>query len=119
MKLPANYLEVVHLGAATLGSLGTRLRKIAAKKPEMPELWLSVRTFEGLGGRLAESDDFEWRHGFVMLSPLDFGVLDELLARGGAESVPLSAEEAAALTELRAFLNRYGRREYELDEPAA
>jgi hypothetical protein len=121
MKLPSDYLEVVRLGADTLRSLGERLREVAAKEPEMPELWLSVRDFEGLAGRLAESTDREWRRGYadIMISPQDFGVLDELLARGGVEPVRYSPKDAIALIRLREFLVRYCAREFELDEPAA
>ena len=121
MKLSSDYLQVVRLGATTLRLLGARLRDVAAKKPEMPELWLSVRDFEGLAGRSVDSTDWEWRHGFadIMISPQDFGVLDELLAHGRGEPVPFSREDSTALTRLREFLRQYCDREFELDEPAA
>ncbi len=121
MKLPSEYREVVRLGATTLQLLADRLREVAANKPERPELWLSVRDFQGLAGRLADSTDWEWRHGYadIMISPQDFGVLDELLAHGGDELIPYSREDATALTGLREFLRQYCAREFELDEPAA
>jgi hypothetical protein len=117
MKLPSDYLEVVHLGATTLSTLGGRLRDVAAKKPELPELWLAVRDFEGLADRLLDLDDGEWRQGFgnVVISPQDFGVLDELLARGGAELAPCSREDATTLTRLREFLRQYRDRQFEVD----
>lgn len=120
MQLPSDYLEVVRLGATALVMLGGRLRDVAAKKPELPELWLSVRDFEGLAGRLLELDDRDWRRGYadIMMAPQDFGVLDELLARGGAEHAPVSREYEMALTRLREFLRRYCDREFEVDELA-
>jgi hypothetical protein len=121
MKLPSDYLEVVRLGAATLSMLGARLRDVAANKTEMPELGLSVRDYEGLAGRLLDSDDREWRQGYagIMISPQDLGVLDELLAHGGADLTPYSLADETALTRLRDFLRRYCDREFERDEPAA
>lgn len=121
MKLPSDYLRVVGRGATLLHAFGARLREAAAKQPETPELWLSVRDFEGLSRRLAESTDWEWRHGFadLMILPQDFAVLDELLSLGRAGPVELSGEDRAALTDLREFLRQYCDREFELDDPAA
>jgi len=121
MKLPSDYLHTVRLGARILRALGTRLRGAAAKKSETPELWLSVRDFEGLAGRLADTTDWEWRNGFadILISPQDFGLLDDLLARGDVGSVRLSREQATALVSLRRFLRQYCDREFELDEPTA
>ena len=120
-QLPSDYLQVVRSGATTLHALGVQLRDAASGAPEVPELWLCVRDLEGLGGRLADSGDWEWRHGFadIMISPQDFGVLDELLAQSGVGPVRLSREQAAAISRLREFLRQYCDREFELDEPAA
>ncbi|HET7584785.1 MAG TPA: hypothetical protein VFK13_07755 [Gemmatimonadaceae bacterium] len=118
MHFPSDYLETVHRGAAVLRALGARLREAAAKQPQTPELWLSVRDFEGLSARLVERTDWDWRHGFadMMLSPQDCAVVDELLAAGHAGPVQLSSEENAALTDLDTFLRQYCNREFELEE---
>jgi hypothetical protein len=121
MKLPADYFELVGNGVAALRQLAGQLRVRAAEEPNAPELWLSVRDYEGLAGRLADSDEWEWRGGFasILISGQDFGVLDELLARRDGSPILASEEQAAALARLRQFLRRYCDREFELDEPAA
>jgi hypothetical protein len=120
MKLPSDYLDVAARGARTLQSLGARLRRVAAKHSDAPELWLSVRDYESLGQRLAEFSEWEWQHGTadVMITSVDFAVLDELLA-SRALSIALSPEENSAITRLKDFLLRYCRHEFELDDPAA
>jgi hypothetical protein len=120
MKLPADYRELVTNGADALRAIGARLR-VRAAQSSATELWLSVRDCEGLAGRLADRGDWEWRHGFapILISGQDFGVLDELLARGDESPILISEENAAALAQLRRFLRHYCDRQYELDEPAA
>jgi hypothetical protein len=120
MQFPPDYLQVVGRGATVLRALGARLRDIATKRPEAPELWLSVRDLEGLSGRLAESTDWEWRHGFadLLISPQDLAVMDELLALRRVGPVELSAEDNATLTSLYEFLRQYCGGERGLDEPA-
>jgi len=120
MKLPSDYLDVVARGATTLNGLGARLRRMAAGHSDVPELWLSVRDYESLGQRLAEFSEWEWQHGTadVMITSVDFAVLDELLAPGPLP-ISLSGEENSAIARLRNFLHRYCRREFELDDPAA
>ena len=119
MKLPADYLDLVSTGAAVLRAVGAELRLRAAAQPNAPELWLSVRDYEGLAGRLAASDDWEWRRGFagLFITGQDFGVLDELLAQNNDSSVLLSEEQASALARLRNFLRQYRDREFELQLP--
>jgi hypothetical protein len=120
MKLPSDYFDVITRGARILHSLGARLRGVAAKQSHSPELWLSVRDYESLGQRLAEFSEWEWQHGTVdmMITSVDFAVLDELLA---SPPLPfaLSREESSAITRLKDFLLRYCRHEFELDDPAA
>ena len=120
MQLPSDYLDVVACGAKTLNSLGARLRIVAAKHSDVPELWLSVRDYESLGQRLAEFSEWEWQHGTadIMITSVDFAVLDELLARGPLP-IALSGEENNAIARLSDFLHRYCGREFELDDPAA
>jgi hypothetical protein len=115
MKLPTDYLQGVERGATVLHAFGARLREAATRQPETPELWLSVRDFEGFAGRLAESTDWEWRQGFagLTISPQDLAVVDELLALGHAGTVQLSVKERAILIDLRAFLRQYCDREFE------
>jgi hypothetical protein len=121
MKLPADYLEIIDEGAAVLRALGAQLRREIAANPNAPELWLSVRDYEGLAGRLADSDESEWHGGWVnlLLSGQDFGVLDELIARSDDPPVLVSSEQAAALSRMRRFLREYCDREFELDQPSA
>jgi hypothetical protein len=120
MKLPSDHLEVVARGATILHTLGTRLRHLAAERSDAPELWLSVRDFESLGKRLAEFSERDWRYGFadMMITSVDFAVLDELLTPT-ARPVELSNEESRAIAMLNDFLRRYCRGEYELEDPAA
>jgi hypothetical protein len=121
MKLPADFLELVSTGAAELRALAAQLRVRAAAQPNAPELWLSVRDYEGLAGRLADSDEWAWRTGFagILISGQDFGVLDELLARLDDSPILPSEEQASVLTRLRRFLCQYYEGEFEFDEPAA
>lgn len=121
MKPPADYLELVSAGTAVLRALADVLRRQAAVQPNAPELWLAVRDYEGLAGRLADWDESDWRGGFagILLGGQDFGVLDELLARGDESSILMSDQQASALARLRQFLRQYCNREFELDEPAA
>ena len=121
MQLPADYLDIIDKGAAVLYALGAQLRLEIAADPNAAELWLSVRDYEGLAGRLADSDESEWRGGWVdlLISGQDFGVLDELIARSDGSPVRVSDEQAAALSRMRRFLRQYCDREFELDEPSA
>ena|SRR5690349_25068136 len=121
MKLPSDYRELLSTGAALLRALAAELRLRAAAQPHAPELWLSIRDYEGLAGRLADSDDWEWQHGFAatLISGQDLGVLDELLAHKDDSPVQVSEEQASVLARLRRFLRQYSDREFEFDEPAA
>ena len=80
-----------------------------------------MRDYEGLAGRLEYWDESEWRRGAaaVLLGGQDFGVLDELLARGDESPIQMSDQQAAALARMRQFLRQYCDHEFEFDEPAA
>ena len=121
MQLPSDYLDVVKAGAAALREIGVQLRAVAERSPNTPELWLSVRDYEGLAARLADPDDWEWRHGFadLLLSPQDFGVLDELLSEDPTGPALLPAARRVAVARLREFLTQYDSREFEFEDPAA
>lgn len=120
MKLPSNYLDVVARGVTTLRNLGTPMRQLADRRPDAPELWLSVRDYESLGQRLAESSEWEWQHGIadMQITSLDVAALTELLT---ASTLPLelSQEDSSAIAHLSDFLHRYCKREFELEDPAA
>jgi hypothetical protein len=118
MKLPADYLELVHTGAAALRDLAAQLRGRAAARPDVPELWLSVRDYEGLADRLACPGAREWQVGVTLLiAGQDFGVLDELIA--GCDNAPIlpSDSQRTALARLRQYLRQYFDRELWIDEP--
>ena len=119
MKLPSDYLELLARGATILRTLSTRLRQIAAKCSDAPELWLSVRDFESLGTRLEELGELDWQHGFadMMITSVDFAVLDELLTP--IAPVELSSDESRGIAQLNDFLLRYCRREFDLDDSAS
>lgn len=121
MKLPADYLDTINTGAAILLALGAQLRMKAAADPDAVELWLSIRDYEGLAGRLTDSDEAEWRGGWVnlLISGQDSGVLDELIARSDDSPVLVSEEQASSLARLRRFLRQYRDLEFERGEPAA
>ena len=125
MRLPTGYLDIVGDGAAVLRSLGTALRAEAERRPEAPELWLSVRDLEGLAERLAGTDEWEWEHGFahLMTNSQDFAVIDELLGAGasaaGHGTRRVTGAQAESLVRLRRFLERYHDRDFERDGPAA
>jgi hypothetical protein len=121
MKLPSDYLALVRVGATVLHSVGARLRDAAAADPGDPELWLSVRDFEGLAARLVEPTDWEWRHGVAdhHITPQDFGVLDEVLARRHSGPVQVADDDLISLVRLDAFLRQYSGGVFELDEPWA
>lgn len=116
MKLPADYLDLIRAGARALRSVGTSARDLATRSPDRPELWLAVRDFESLHGRLEEPDDWSWRHGFgnLEIAGQDLGVLDELL-RGVNGVTPASAGEQGDIARLYDFLKRYLNGEYELE----
>lgn len=109
MNLPSDYREVVEAGAAVLQALGAQLRRAASTQTDRPELWLAVRDYEGLAGRLSYADDEEWRQGRVgiMLSGQDFGVLDELIDGTHLDAIQLSEGDARAVACLRSFLRAY------------
>ena len=117
LKLPADYREIINAGAAVLVAVGARLRAEAATDPNAPELWLSVRDYEGLASRLADSDDEEWRRGWanILISGQDIGVLDELIASDDVR-LRVSAEQASALLRLRQFVSQYFNREFKVEE---
>lgn len=121
MKLPRDCPDLVRAGAATLDALGAKLRNVASANADATELWLSVRDLEGLAGRLAESTDWEWRHGVAdnFITPQDLAVLDELCTQRGVGPLRLPDEHLVALIRLRRFLDQYGNRAFELDDPAA
>lgn len=121
MKLPADYLEIIKTGAAALRALGAEIRLETAADPDAAELWLSVRDYEGLASRLADSDESEWHGGCVnlLISGQDFGVLDELISRSDNSRVLVSDEQATALARMRRFLRQYRDSDFELDEPTA
>lgn len=114
MHFPSDYLDLVLAGTDALRAIGQRAREFAASTPGRPEAWLAVRDYEGLAGRLAGLDDWSWRRGFADLeiNGQDLGVLDELIARTGAPIV-VTDSECRVLSQLRDFLGRYSRREYE------
>lgn len=120
MQLPPDYFELVTAGVAALRELGAELRAAAENNPNAPELWLSVRDCEGLAGRLADPDDWEWRHGSadLLLSPQDLGVLGELVAEDQPGPVIVPAAMRVPLTRLRDFLAQYENREFEFEDPA-
>ena len=53
MKLPPDYLDLVNTAAEVLRSHAAHGRHDAARRPDVPELWLAVRDYEGLAERLA------------------------------------------------------------------
>ena len=120
MILPDDYLDIINTGAAVLRALGAQLRLKTAADPNAAELWLSIRDYEGLASRLADSDESEWRGGWVnlLISGQDFGVLDELIARGEDSPILVSNEHASALARMRGFLRQYCDHEFELDGSA-
>lgn len=119
MKLPSDYLDIVRRGAEVLQSLGADLRRQAERRPGSPELWLTVRDYEGLAARLASLDDWSWRKGFgrLKINGQDIGVLNELVEGGsGAPNRP-SAADHRLLAGLKTFLDRYRDGEYEFHRP--
>lgn len=118
MKLPVDYLETVLAGATALHAIGTELRA-AASRSNVPELWLSVRDYEGLAARLVGTSEWEWRHGFagLLIAPQDFAVMAEVLGEGDSVAVLVSPTQASAVAALKTFLERYEADEYEFDEP--
>ena len=125
MTLPSNYLEIVAAGVAVLRTVSANVRATATGQPDAPELWLVVRDHEGLAGRLADLDEREWQDGLgvMFITGQDFGVLDALLKNGvsvrGSPVLSLTSEQAASLTRLREFLQRYCDRSYGANAPAA
>ena len=121
MQLPSNYLELVGAGVVALQDLATQIRVAATNAPQSPELWLSVRDYEGLAGRLADSGESEWRHGSadLLISPQDLAVLENLLVEGRCGPVVVPAARKEDLSRLLQFLRRYGNREFEFDDPSA
>ena len=121
MKVPTDYRDLVGHGVTVLLTLAAQLRLRATAQPHAPQLWLSVRDYEGLAGRLGDFDDSEWRAGMVrtFISGQDLGVLDELIARSADAPIHPSAEQAAALQRLRQFLHQYSTGEFEFDDPVA
>ena len=114
MQPPSNFIDIVRAGARLLQSLGAQVRVQAEQKPELPELWLSVRDLEGLGGRLMDLDERDWREGFaIMVTGQDFGILDELL--DGSASLPrsLTRTELDVLRALRGVLQQASDREFD------
>ena len=108
MTLPSDYLDVVRVAADVLKALGARVRLEAARHPEMPELWLTVRDYEGLAARLAGLDDWSWRNGFDLeITGQDVGVINEALEAAPGTSTSLSEAEHRSLARLKAFLDRY------------
>lgn len=113
MQLPSDYQEIVSDGARTLGAIATRARLRAEGTPGAPELWLSVRDFEGLAGRVAETDAEYWEQGFaqVLFGGQDLGVVDELLLRDGSvnatRALAVTPTEASSLRRFRTFLSDY------------
>ena len=112
MPLPPDFQQILAAGATTLAAIATRARVLASANPQSPELWLSVRDFEGLAGRLAETDTDEWEEGFahVVFGGQDLGVLDELLGgHGDSMTSPygVTATELSALRRARTFLGDY------------
>lgn len=100
-----------------LRSLAAELRVQATQNANVPELWLSVRDFEGLAGRLMSEQPSEWRQGFaaIWITGQDLGVLDELLEGHGRLPIRVSEDRVAALARLRHFLGHYCAREFDLD----
>jgi hypothetical protein len=121
MKLPPDHLELVRNGAAVLVALAAQLRVRVAARPDVPELWLSIRDYEGLAGRLADYDAGEWRAGYAggVIGAQDFGVLDELVARRNDTPVLASEEQASTLARLRHFLRQYCDGAFDFDESGA
>ena len=125
MSLPSNYPQIVAAGVAVLRAVSTVVRAAAAGQPDAPELWLVLRDYEGLAGRLTDLDEREWQDGFglMFVTGQDLGVLDALVKNGvplqGSSIVSLTSEQAASLARLREFLQRYCVRSYGAGEPAA
>lgn len=119
MNLPSGYRQTVNAGAAVLQALGAQLRRAASAQADRPELWLAVRDYEGLAGRLLDTNDFEWKEGQVriQLSGQDIGVLDELIDRLGEASLRMSDEDIQAVKRLRQFLRSYIDHEFDLRTP--
>lgn len=117
MKPPANFIDVVNSGARLLQTLGARLRVQAEATPESPELWLSVRDLEGLGGRLVDFEEWQWSRGMANLfvTGQDFGVLDELLD-DSASPIRLTHPERDVLRAFRRYLQHACDGDFDFDE---
>lgn len=113
MQLPTDYQDIVSNGERTLGAMAKRARTLAECTPGLPELWLSVRDFQGLAGRVAELDAECWEEGYarVLFGGQDLGVIDELLPGNGnalaTRSLEVTPLEASALRRFRTFLSDY------------
>lgn len=113
MKLPGAYMQILAEGESALTAIAARTRTHAERNPASPELWLSVRDFAGLAGRLTELDAFAWEQGFARgsFNGQDICVLDELLLSDGTKTAAhryeVSDAEATALRRLRTFLSDY------------
>jgi hypothetical protein len=124
MQLPTDYQEIVSDGGRTLGAIATRARMRAEDTPGAPELWLSVRDFQGLAGRVAELDAEYWERGYarVLFSGQDLGVVDELLQGNdivsAAGALEVTVSEASALRRFRAFLSDYMSGVFDRHRPA-
>jgi hypothetical protein len=124
MRLPTGYFEIIADGAALLRAVAAQLRAEAARRPSTPELWLAVRDFEGLAGRLAETQRRDWESGFanLLITGQDLGALDDLIATGvvanGQSVVAMSSSQAERLARLEDFLRRYLGRDFASGAPA-
>lgn len=120
MKLPADYETTVDAGVVALRRVALAVRDNAARHLDAPELWLEVRDYEGLAGRLAEKDPARWERGVADMdyTDHDLAILSNLLSdEGDGRALPFA--DIVALRRLHDFLRAYAGGVYATDEPAA
>jgi len=112
--LPEDYRLIVTRGIQALREVEAQLRARAESASESSALWLRVRDVKSLWGWLDSESDWTWQTGFARTfsSPRDLGVLEESLA----EAALLPYDEAPAIAALIAFLTRYKRGDFPLED---